>query len=165
MLSRILVLAMICSMAACVNQGAAITTGAVPGEANSTAKGTYVVTVITKGVMAMSYVDVYIYEDSDTGDLKKFAKTNENGQAIFEIPMAGNDVAVLSGVNEGYDVQTYDSFSGNACTIILKSGLIMGESYDLFQLVSPPVFSYLLDEDGYYRHDLGKDAAEAMLLL
>ncbi len=127
-LSVILVMAMVFSMAACGKPDAGNTTGSTPAATSPTEKGTYIVTVKTEGGMPLSGVDVYIYVGSDTGDLKKFASTNENGQAIFELPVADNYVAVLSGVTEGYTVEPYYAFSGNACTVILKSQLITGES-------------------------------------
>ena len=127
-LSLFLVLTMVFTMVACGKPDASTTPSSTVGGTEPTEKGTYIVTVKTEGGMPLSGIDVYIYVGSDTGDLKKFASTNENGQAIFELPVADNYVAVLSGVTKGYDVQPYYAFSGNACTIILKSALITGES-------------------------------------
>ena len=127
-LCLLLALSMVLSMAACGDKVDSTDPSSTPGATQTTERGTYIVTVKTEGGMPLQGIDVYIYADSDQGDLKKFAATNENGQANFELPVADNYVAVLSGVPEGYDVQPYYAFSGNSCMIILKSQLIQGES-------------------------------------
>ncbi len=127
-LSVLLVLSMLLSMAACGEDSNGETVGTTtPGEDN-TERGTYIVTVKTEGGMPLQDIGVYVYTDSDTGDLKKGANTNANGQVNFELPLADNYVAVLSGVPKGYEVQPYYSFSGNSCVIILKSSLIKDET-------------------------------------
>ena len=127
-LCLLLALSMVLSMAACGSDP----TGTQPSTTTgSTAEGereTYFVTVKTEGGMPLPDIGVYIYTDSDTGDLKKASNTNANGQATFEMPAASNYVAVLSGVPAGYDVQKFYTFSGNSCVIILKSALIQGET-------------------------------------
>ena len=149
-LSVLLVLAMVFSMVACGKQGTETTAGPTTTVGSNTEKGTYIVTVKTEGGMPLANIDVYIYVGSDTGDLKKFASTNENGQAIFELPVADNYVAVLSGVTEGYSVQPYYAFNGNACTILLKSQLITGESVNnvVFELGDIMYDFTVTDPDG-----------------
>lgn len=127
-LCLLLALSMVLSMAACGERVDGTNPSSTQGGTQTTEKGTYIVTVKTEGGMALQGIDVYIYVGSDTGDLKKYSTTNENGQASFELPVAENYVAVLSGVPKGYDVQPYYAFSGNSCVIILKSELIKGES-------------------------------------
>lgn len=129
-LSLLLALSMIFSMAACGEENTGTTPGTTttPSGSQNTERGTYIVTVKTEGGMALKDIGVYIYTDSDTGDLKKAANTNENGQATFDMPKADNYVVVLSGVPQGYSVAPYYEFSGNSCVIILKSQLIKGES-------------------------------------
>ena len=126
-LCLLLALSMILSMAAC-GEPSDGTQASTTGVADNVERQTYIVTVKSEGGMALADIGVYIYTDSDTGDLKKAANTNANGQATFELPVASNYVAVLSGVPAGYDVKAYYTFSGNSCVIILKSALIQGES-------------------------------------
>ena len=127
-LCLVLAVSMLLSLAACGKEPAGTTPSTTPGATQNTERGTYFVTVKTEGGMALQNIDVYIYTDSDNGDLKKGAKTNENGQATFDMPVADNYVAVLSGVPKGYAVESYYQFSGNSCVIILKSQLVTGES-------------------------------------
>ncbi len=128
-LCLLLALSMMLSMAACgENTDATNPTNTTTGVSGSGDKGTYIVTVKTEGGMPLADIGVYIYVGSETGDLKKGANTNENGQVNFELPVADNYVAVLSGVPKGYSVEPYYSFSGNSCVIILKSQLIKDES-------------------------------------
>lgn len=127
-LCLLLALSMVLSMAACGKENGGTNASTTTTAPENTERGTYIVTVKTEGGMALQGIDVYIYTDSDTGDLKKASSTNENGQATFEMPVASNYVAVLSGVPEGYDVQPYYAFSGSSCVILLKSQLIKGES-------------------------------------
>ena len=127
-LCLLLALSMVLSMAACGKENGGTNASTTTTGPSNAERGTYIVTVKTEGGMALQGIDVYIYTDSDTGDLKKASATNENGQATFEMPVASNYVAVLSGVPAGYAVQPYYSFSGNSCVILLKSELIKGES-------------------------------------
>ena len=127
-LCLLLALSMVVSMAACGGDTNGTQPGTPTGSTGSGEHETYFVTVKTEGGMPMADIGVYIYTDSDTGDLKKASNTNANGQATFELPVASNYVAVLSGVPAGYDVKAYYTFSGNSCVILLKSALIQGES-------------------------------------
>lgn len=127
-LCLLLALSMVLSMAACGDKAGGTNPSSTQGATENTQRGTYIVTVKTVGGMPLEGIDVYIYVGSDTGDLKKFSATNENGQATFDLPLADNYVAVLSGVPEGYNVQSYYTFSGNSCVILLESQLITGES-------------------------------------
>ena len=128
-LSLLLVLSMIFSMVACSEENPATNpTNTTQAGGQNAERGTYIVTVKTEGGMALKDIGVYIYTDSHTGDLKKAANTNENGQATFDMPKADNYVVVLSGVPEGYSVAPEYAFSGNSCVIILKSELIKDQS-------------------------------------
>lgn len=127
-LCLLLALSMVLSMAACGGKVEDTNPSSTAGGNQTTERGTYIVTVKTAGGMAMQGIDVYIYEDSDTGDLKKFASTNENGQVTFDLPIKSNYVVVLNGVNEGYDLKPYYTFNGNSCLIVLESEIIKGES-------------------------------------
>ena len=153
-LCLLLALAMVLSMAACGenNDGtnASADNGTKPGDVGETERGTYIVTVKTEGGMALKDIGVYIYTDSDAGDLKKASNTNENGQAMFDMPAASNYVAVLAGVPAGYDVAPYYEFSGNSCVIILKSQLIEGESVNnvKFELGNIMYDFTVVDPDG-----------------
>ena len=127
-LSLLLVVSMVLSMAACGEKPDSTTVSTPTTGVDNGEQSTYIVTVKTEGGMPLSDIGVYIYTDSDTGDLKKGANTNANGQVNFDLPVASNYVAVLSGVPKGYEVQPYYSFSGNSCVILLKSSLVKDES-------------------------------------
>jgi len=125
-LSLVLALTMLVSMAACNNgEQTPETTGTAVNEGET---GTYSVSVKTAGGMAMSGVDVYVYADSSKGDLKQYGETNEDGKVSFQLPKSGDYAVELSGVPRGYEVESYYSFSGNAAEITLTSALISDEN-------------------------------------
>ena len=78
MLSLILAVVMVLTMAACGGNEAAPET-----EAASAETGTYNVTVKTAGGMVMPGVDIYIYADNTLSDLKQYGETNSDGVASF----------------------------------------------------------------------------------
>ena len=99
------------------------TTGGASGETV-----TYTVSVVTKGGMKMSGLDVYIYADESLADMVNYGQTDEEGVVTFQLP--GNDkyAIELRGVPEGYDTAKYYTFDGSAAAITLTSALITGES-------------------------------------
>ena len=123
-LSLLLIVAMLCSMAACGGEPAEQPTEA----AVSTETAIYTVTVETAGGMMMPGLDVYIYADNTLSDLKQFGQTNENGQISFEMPKSDSYAVTLSGVAKGYELAESYAFNGNTARITLTSSLIKDES-------------------------------------
>ena len=126
LMSVILVLTMALSIAAMIagckkEEGTHESTGqTVVNEA-----GTYMVNIKTVGGMAMSGIDVYVYEGSD---MQGYGQTDENGTAKIDLPAGTNYKITLSGVPKGYEVAESYAFSGTTASIVLKSSLITGES-------------------------------------
>ncbi|MBQ8279225.1 MAG: TlpA family protein disulfide reductase [Roseburia sp.] len=110
-------------MTACGGNGEA----AESTEDANAAKVSYSVSVETKGGMAMSDVEVYVYADDTLADLKHYASTDEQGQTSFELAESDTYVVALAGIPEGYDVAASYAFSGNKATIVLTSSLITDE--------------------------------------
>jgi len=123
MLSLLLAIALMLSMAACVNDDSGENTGAT-GDAGGS---TYTVNLKTQGGMALSDIDVYIYADSTLGDLKQYGQTDANGSVSFDLAQSADYAVTLSGVPDGYDVQASYAFSGNTANITLTSSLITGK--------------------------------------
>ena len=123
-LSALLVLVMLLSMAACKkNEDVADGPEAVTGE-----NVRYSVNVHSKGGMPLEGIDVYVYADAAMQDMKGFAETNAEGKAEFNIPQYDGYVIVLSGAPKGYAVDASYSFSGNNANIALTSALVEGEN-------------------------------------
>ncbi len=124
-LSAVLALAMVFSMAACGGNeagGGEETTAPVSGEQTA-----YSVTVRSKGGMALSALDIYVYADSTLKDLKGYGQTNEEGVATFQLPKADGYAIVVSGAPKGYEVAASYSFNGTSALIELNSQLVSGE--------------------------------------
>ena len=119
LLAFVLAAVMVLSMAACTGNNGETTGPAVEGGNVS-----YTVTLKTKGGMALSDIDVYVYADSTLGDLKQYGQTDQKGTVSFSMPQSGDYAVVLSGVPDGYDVQASYPFTGNTANITLTSSLI-----------------------------------------
>ena len=126
LLSFVLALAMVFSMAACGGGEATETTAAVVEESGETVN--YTVSVETLGGMVMPGVDIYIYADNTLADLKQYGETDENGQASFTMSESSDYAIVLSGAPDGYAVAESYSFRGTSADIQLESSLIKGEN-------------------------------------
>ena len=122
-LSIILTLAMLLSMAGCGSNDESPETSAA-----DTAETAYTVSIRTQGNMALSGIDVYVYADDTLTDLKEYGQTDENGQVQFTLPQSDDYAIALSVVPQGYAVETSYAFSGNSAEITLTSSLISGES-------------------------------------
>ena len=130
LLSLLLVLAAVMSMAGmfagCSKSGSndpENTTGAASNE-----KAAYTVSVKTKGGMAMSGLDVYVYEDDTLTNMINYGQTNEEGKVTFQLPKSDKYAVELRGVPDGYDLAKSYAFTGGAAMITLTSSLITGES-------------------------------------
>lgn len=122
-LSLLLALAMVFSMAACGG-------GEGTEESTTTASGdktSYTVSVKSAGGMALSGIDVYVYADDSLTDMKDYGQTDENGAVSFSLAQSDSYAITLTGVPKGYDVA--QCYALNTKTqITLTSSLITGES-------------------------------------
>ena len=127
-LSAVLTVALLLSMAACAGGGN------TPGGATEPSVGptgniaSYRVTIQSQGGMALSGIGVYIYTGTDRSDLVDFGQTDANGQITFQLAQRSDYCVVLSGVPKGYVYEESYSFSGSAALITLVSSLITGET-------------------------------------
>ena len=122
-LSMVLVISMIMSLAACGGNEPAAETEAAVSET-----GTYTVNVTSHGGMKLEGVDVYIYADSTLADLKQYGETNADGVATFSMEKSSDYAIVLSGAPKGYEIAESYSFSGSTANISLTSSVIQGEN-------------------------------------
>ncbi len=142
LVSCILLVAMCVSVLAACGSGndtSGASSGNTSGDASqndSDASGnaTYTVTVQTSGGVALSEIDVYIYNDTAKSDLQAFAKTNESGEASFDLPKKSDYVIVLSGVKKGYDVKDTYGFTGESAFITLNASLVTDEDISTAKL-------------------------------
>ncbi len=126
MMAALLALAMVLALAGCGGSETAATEDTQA--ATEGAVGTYSVTVRTKGGMAMSGLDVYIYADDTLSDLKQYGQTNEEGVATFQMAASDSYAVQISGAPKGYQVAASYSLTGTSTVIELESQLITGES-------------------------------------
>lgn len=129
-LSLLLAVVMLFSLAACKG-GDGSTDSDKGGQTASGEKKDYSVTVKTKGGLALSEIDVYVYLGEDMQD---FAKTDAEGKVSFKLPENGEYAIKLSGVAKGYDVKDSYSFDNTSATITLNSSLIKGEDISTAKL-------------------------------
>ena len=123
MLSMLLAMAMLLSLAACGGAEAPAETEAVSGET-----GTYTVSVKSAGGMKLEGVDVYIYADDTLADLKQYGETDAEGVVSFTMEKSSDYAIVVSGAPKGYAVESSYAFNGNSAAITLTSSLIQGEN-------------------------------------
>lgn len=122
-LACILVLAIAGGIVAAVVLGGGESFGNVSTGENTT----YNVSVKTAGGMALSEIDVYVYDSKNQENMRDYGKTDENGQISFNIPKNSKYAIVLSGVAKGYDVKDSYDFDGESAEIVLTSSLITDE--------------------------------------
>ena len=97
-------------------------TGVVSGE-----KITYTATLKTAGGMALSDIDVYVYDSAKLENMQDYAKTDEEGKVTFNLAKSSDYAIVLSGVAKGYKVEESYSFDGENAEIVLTSSLVTDE--------------------------------------
>lgn len=124
LLSAVLMLALILSMAACAFGGDDPTGATAPTDGG----GRYQVTIRSAGGMALEGIGVYIYIGDDRSAMVDFGQTDASGVASFDLPVRSDYCVVLSGVPKGYTAQESYRFTGNAVSITLTSSLIMDET-------------------------------------
>ena len=123
LLSVLLVLAMVLSMAACKNGGNTDSTdGTGSNEDNA-----YTVNVKTAGGMAMEGLDIYIYADDTLADLEQAGRTDANGSVSFNMKKSSYYAVTVSGAPKGYNVEASYAFNGNTADITLTSSVITDE--------------------------------------
>ncbi len=88
----------------------------------------YTVSLKTIGGMALSGIDVYVYEDNTLANIQQFGETDENGLVTFTMPVNSNYAITLSGLPKGYQVEPFYSFNGNTAVITLVSSVIKDDS-------------------------------------
>lgn len=101
--------------------------GATTGNKRPQGNTTYTVNVKTAGGMALSEIDVYVYDNDKLKDMQDYTKTDEKGSATFNLDKSSDYAIVLSGVSKGYDVKKSYSFEGEKANIVLTSSLITDE--------------------------------------
>ena len=122
-LSCVLVLAIAGGIVAAVVLGGGESLGSeTPGE-----NTTYSVSVKTAGGMALSEIDVYIYDSKKKDNMKDMGKTDENGKVTFNLPKSSKYAIELSGLAKGYEVEESYKFDGESAEIVLTSSIIKGE--------------------------------------
>ena len=110
--------------AGCSNEeGQEGTNGAVSNE-----QATYAVSVKTNGGMAMSGLDVYVYEDDTLANMVNYGQTNEDGMVTFNLPKSEKYAIELRGVPKGYNLQKSYPLLDSTTAITLTSALIADES-------------------------------------
>ena len=92
-----------------------------PAEEMAPSNEEYTVTVHTMGGMAMTDIQVYIYEGDD---LAAFGQTDENGLFTATLPENAGYTVTLESVPKGYSKEASYTFTGTAADIRLESRLI-----------------------------------------
>jgi len=130
LLSLLLMFAVVMSMAGVLAGCSKDETGSPDATTGTTSneKATYTVSVKTKGGMAMSGLDVYVYEDDTLANMVNYGQTDEEGKVTFQLPKSEKYAVELRGVPKGYDTAKSYAFNGSTAAITLTSALIAGES-------------------------------------
>ncbi len=119
LLSLLLAVAMVLSMAACQTSSDDPTDAS--GNTASGTTGKYTVTVQTKGKMPMEGIIVQVY---DGDNLMENKATDTNGKVTLEMASSDNYTVKLNNLPSGYKAQDSYSFSNGQCLITLDTQLI-----------------------------------------
>ncbi len=87
----------------------------------------YSLSIKTAGGMPMSGIDAYIYTDDTMSDMIDYTKTNDKGEATFNLDESSNYVIELQSVPKGYNVEKFYKFNDHKVDIVLTSSLITDE--------------------------------------
>ena len=123
LLACFLALTVVFSLAACGGQQGGSTATTPAGE-----KTAYTVTVKSAGGLALEKIAVSVYADDTLTDLQGYDETDENGQAVIELPQKDGYAISLSGLPKGYTAESSYSFEGSKAQITLTSALIKDEN-------------------------------------
>ncbi|MBE6678118.1 MAG: TlpA family protein disulfide reductase [Ruminococcaceae bacterium] len=94
-----------------------------------TEEGTYTISLKSAGGLALSGIDVLVYEDNSLSDLVQFGQTNDEGVASLKITKDTKDMAItFTGLPEGYIVEEYYSFDGASTEVVVSSAPVSGKS-------------------------------------
>lgn len=126
LLSLLLAVAMILSMAACQNGENNTTTA--PNGVGDGKTAAYTVTIQTAGKLPLQGISVQVYEDDTLVNLIDVKETNAEGKAVLNLPVSDKYAIVLGSVPAGYKADASYKFSGSASFITLISAPIDGES-------------------------------------
>ncbi len=127
LLSLVLAVAMVLSMAACGPQVNPGTTAGSQPSAGSQENATYNVTIQSAGKLPLEGIFVEVYEDSSMQNLVNAASTDAQGKATMQMPASDKYTIKLTNVKKGYIVQDSYKFTGGNTVITLNTKLIEGE--------------------------------------
>lgn len=97
------------------------------GDDGTGEKTTFTVSVQNAGGNPMAALDIYVYADDSLQDMKDFAKTDENGVAVFNLTDGKNYAITVSGAPKGYNIEKSYSFNNGSAFIVLTSSLVSDE--------------------------------------
>ncbi len=126
LLTLLLAVSMVLSMAACGPQGdpnSSSGSGNVSGET-----ATYNVVIQSAGKLPLEGISVEVYEDNTMKNLVNVATTTAEGKVTMNLPVSDKYAIKLSNVKKGYQVLDSYSFTGGTTAITLASKLVEGES-------------------------------------
>ena len=126
-------------------------------------KTTYVVQVTSVGGIALEGVDIMIYEGTA---LKEIGATSSEGTYTANLKASDNYTVQLNGVPAGYAVEASYAFNGNLCEIKLASSVITGANmgsarFELGDIMYDFTFT---DSDGV-THNLAETLAEKKMVM
>ena len=103
LLSLLLLVALLASMMAGCGKKTSDGSATTPTTNGNGMNGTYYVTVRSAGGLALSGVDVSVFDSENNA--MEFGRTDANGSVHFELPMSGSYYVTLSNVPKGYQVE------------------------------------------------------------
>ncbi len=126
-IAMLLAAAMLLALVGCGETPAETTASTTLPQSSSDQKIGYTVSVSTKGGMALSGLDVFVYGDSALTDMKGFAQTDAQGNVSLQLAAGGEYYIQVTGAPKGYQVEKFYQFSGLSASIVLDSQLVEGE--------------------------------------
>ncbi len=137
LIALLLVLSVAFSLAACGEKnkantadGTTASADATPGETPAPTpvpggqKLAYSANISTKGGMPMAGLDVYVWGDEALSDMKAFGKTDESGNAAFQLDSGVTYYLQIVGAPKGYLVDAFYPITSLNTTIVLESQLV-----------------------------------------
>ncbi|MBQ3196100.1 MAG: TlpA family protein disulfide reductase [Clostridia bacterium] len=92
-------------------------------------EGNYTISLKSAGGLALSGIDVLVYEDDSLTDLVQFGQTNDEGVVSLKIAKDTSKMAIsLTGLPEGYIVEESYGFKGASTEIVVSSAPVSGKS-------------------------------------
>jgi len=166
LLSAVLVLAMLLSMAAAMSGCSDEPTPTETTGAAEETTGTYQISVKSAGGLPLAGADVYVYADSSLEDMKQYGETDDKGFISFQMPVSSDYAVVVSGVPKGYAVEKSYSFSGNTAEIKLTSSPVAGENIaDVTLGLGDVMYDFTVTTPGGEQVNLSQMLAEKDMVL